>query len=226
MRDLPSAMALLQYGDSFFPSGAVSFSWGLEALVSEGRLVSFADAWGFISGQLHGRWASFDLPVVIAAHRANSDLGAVASIDEQVEVHTAMAELRSASRRLGEAMLAVFGRLGLEVATTYRAQVKIGVAHGHLAVMQGFLWASAGHDEQAALALSAHTFCTGLAGAAVRLGCLSHFDAQRILSGIAAEVCEIASRPIPPLDRLNSCTVEAEIAIIRNASQPGRLFAT
>ena len=105
MRDLASAMALLQYGDSFFPSGAISFSWGLEALVSEGRLISFADAWGFISGQLHGRWASFDLPVVIAAHRANSDLGAVASIDEQVEVHTAMAELRSASRRLGEAML-------------------------------------------------------------------------------------------------------------------------
>src|SRR5438874_11677685 len=120
MRDLPSAMALLQYGDSFFPSGAISFSWGPEALVSEGRLISFADAWGFISGQLHGRWASFDLPVMIAAHRAKSDLGGVAFIDEQVEVPTAMGELGSASRRLGEAMLAVLGRLGLDAATTYR----------------------------------------------------------------------------------------------------------
>jgi len=49
MRDLPSAMALLQYGDSFFPSGAVSFSWGLEVLVSEGRLISFADAWAWLT---------------------------------------------------------------------------------------------------------------------------------------------------------------------------------
>jgi len=226
MPDIASVMAMLRHGDSFFPSGAVSFSWGLESLVERGRVTSFADVSGFISGQLHGRWASFDLPVVMAAHRACRDLAALAVIDELVEVHICVAELRLASRRLGDAMLAVFGRLGLEGATAYRLQVKNGQAHCHLSAMQGFLWASSGHDETAALVLSAHTFCTGLVGAAIRLGCLGHFDAQRILSGIAAEVRDIASRPIPPLERLSSCTVEAEIAIIWNASQEGRLFAT
>jgi hypothetical protein len=107
MRDLASAMALLQYGDSFFPSGAISFSWGLEALVSEGRIISFADAWGFISGQLHGRWASFDLPLVIAAHRANSDLGAVLAHDPE-----------GAQRRFAsfESAIAIKNEVGKELA--------------------------------------------------------------------------------------------------------------
>ena len=36
MSDVADALAVLQFGDSFFPSGAVSFSWGLEGLSDSG----------------------------------------------------------------------------------------------------------------------------------------------------------------------------------------------
>lgn len=226
MIDIASAMAVLQHGDSFFPSGSASFSWGLESLVKQGRIRDAADAASFVSGQLHGRWAGFDRPIVVASHRASRDMAALAAIDWQVEIQSPVAELRSASRRLGDAMLSVFSRLGFDGATLYRSKVKRAEAHGHVPVVQGFLWAMAGNDESAAVALSAHTFATGLLGAGIRLGCISHIDAQRILGGIRAEVSEIANLPVPPIDALTSCIVEAEIAIIHNTRQEARLFAT
>jgi len=43
MSDVADTLAVLQFGDSFFPSGAVSFSWGLEGLFDSG-VVTDADA--------------------------------------------------------------------------------------------------------------------------------------------------------------------------------------
>jgi urease accessory protein len=217
---------MLQHGDSFFPSGATSFSWGIESLVADGYLTGPEDARAFVSGQLHARWASFDLPAIIAAHRAADNLDEVERIDALVEIQSSIAELRSASRRLGDAMLSVFERLGQDQARSYRARVKQGRAHGHLPVVQAFVWASAGHDEQATTALSAHAFAVSLLGACIRLGCLGHLDAQRILTALRDDIREIARRPSPAPDRLSSCAFEAEIAVIRASRLETRLFAT
>ncbi len=120
MSGVADALAVLQFGDSFFPSGAVSFSWGLEGL-SDSGVVTGADAVrAFVIGQLRARWAEFDRPVVVAAHRAKMSLDEVAAIDAQVEMQSPCAELRSASRRMGEAMLSVFARLGIGDASAYR----------------------------------------------------------------------------------------------------------
>ena len=128
MSDVADALAVLQFGDSFFPSGAVSFSWGLEGLFDSG-VVTDADAVSaFVIGQLRARWAEFDRPVVVAAHRARSSLEDIAAIDAQVETQSPCAELRSGSRRIGEAMLSVFARLGIGEASTYRERVKQGEA--------------------------------------------------------------------------------------------------
>jgi urease accessory protein len=217
-------MTVLQYGDSFFPSGAVSFSWGLEGLAEQGRLADAADIEAFVLGQLHARWASFDRAVVAAAHRAGSDLEAVARIDNQVEIQTPAAELRSASRRMGEAMLSVFARLGLADAARYRDMVKRGETCGHLAAMQGFLWAGVGLSEREALAISAHGFAVGLLGAAVRLGQLTHIDAQRILSLVRAEMATLAEEPAPSMDEISSFAIESEVAMMSHARRSLRLF--
>jgi len=40
MPDLANLLGALQYADSFFPSGSVSFSWGLETLHSDRMVMS------------------------------------------------------------------------------------------------------------------------------------------------------------------------------------------
>ena len=144
MSDVAEALAILQFGDSFFPSGSVSFSWGLEGLCDSGVVDGADTVRAFVIGQLRARWAEFDRPVVVAAHRLRMSLAEVAAIDNQVEMQTPCAELRSASRRMGDAMLSVFARLGIADAGTYRAMVKRGDTFGHLAAMQGYLWGARG----------------------------------------------------------------------------------
>src|SRR4029077_3564974 len=115
----------------------------------------------------------------------------------QVETQTPCAELRSGSRRMGESMLSVVARLGIGDATAYRKRVKQGDAFGHLPAMQGYLWGRAGLSEHDAVALSAHTFATGLLGAGIRLGCLSHIDAQQILIEAREVAVRLAALPVP-----------------------------
>ena len=63
----------------------------------------------------------------------------------------------------------------------------------------------AGLSERDAIALSAHTFSTGLLGAGIRLGCLSHIDAQQILIEArqgGCPPCRAASAPDRRAQRL------------------------
>ena len=224
MTGLLSTMRLLQYGDSFFPSGAVSFSWGLEALVLNDAVSGREGILRFVLGQLHARWAPFERAVVAAAHRANGSLEAVARIDERVEILTPAEELRSGSRRMGQAMLSVFERLETPGAADYRGRVRHKDACGHLAVMQGFLWARTGFSEGEAIALSAHTLCIGLLGAAVRLGALTHIDAQQILAEARRLADLLSTDPPPDIDSAATSGIEAEIAIIQHTRNPTRMF--
>jgi urease accessory protein len=225
MSKLADTLALLQFGDSFFPSGAVSFSWGLEGLSDSGAVRGAEDVRAFVVGQLRARWADFDRAVVVAAHGARMSLDDVAAIDDQVEIQTPCAELRSGSRRVGEALLSVFARLGIGEAGAYRDRVKAHAAFAHLPVMQGYLWGRAGLGQDHAVALSAHSFATGLLGAGIRLGCLSHIDAQSILIEARAEAARLAARPLPPISALSAYGIEAEIAVMRHADNNLRVFA-
>jgi urease accessory protein len=225
MSKLADTLALLQFGDSFFPSGAVSFSWGLEGLSDVGAVRGAQDVRAFVLGQLRARWADFDRAVVVAAHRARMSLDDVAAIDGEVEIQTPCAELRSGSRRMGEALLSVFARLGIGEAGAYRDKVKASRAFAHLPAMQGYLWGRAGLDQDDAVALSAHGFATGLLGAGIRLGCLSHIDAQNILIEARGEAARLAALPLPPIAALSAYAIEAEIAVMRHADNNLRVFA-
>ena len=225
MSNVTEALTVLQFGDSFFHSGAVSFSWGLEGLSASGAVSDAEDLRAFVVGQLRARWAEFDRAIVVAAHRARMSLDEVAAIDDQAETQTPCAELRSGSRRMGEAMLSVFTRLGIGEAGAYRDRVKACQAFGHLPAMQGYLWGRAGLSEENAVALSAHSFATGLLGAGIRLGCLSHIDAQRILIEARQEAARLAARPLPPIGALSAYGIEAEIAVMQHANNSLRVFA-
>ena len=99
--DSRGLLATLQHADSFFPSGAVSFSWGLEALRADGLVQSADDVALFAAGQLRHRWATADRPVLAATYTASDDLEAVAAIDRLQDAMALPLELRLGSRRMG-----------------------------------------------------------------------------------------------------------------------------
>lgn len=215
----------LQHGDSFFPSGSVAFSWGLEGLCRDGLVRDAKDLLGFIEGQLVGRWATCDRPAILAAHRSRGDLEKVVAVDAVLEALALSQQLREGSRRSGAALLGVHHKLGTPGATDYRDLIRAEVAPGHLAAVQGLLWFHVGASENAACAMSAHAVTVGLLGAAVRLAVVGHIDAQRILAKTHRIIGDIVAEHAPAdPDALSSYAPAAEIAAMRHETRDSRLF--
>ncbi|HTO84222.1 MAG TPA: urease accessory UreF family protein [Methylomirabilota bacterium] len=225
MMDDAALLRALQHGDSFFPSGAAAFSWGLEALCADGQVAGAADVGRFLEGQLRHRWATCDRPFLTAAHRAGGALDQVASIDRSLAAMTLPRELRDGAARAGGALLNIHERLGTPGAAAYRQIVRDGHAPGHLAVVQGLLWAGVGLDEAAASAVSAHALSVGIVSAALRLSVISHIDAQRILTATRGIIAGLMAEPVLGIDDASVFTPATDIAAMRHETQITRLFA-
>jgi urease accessory protein len=220
-----SLLAALQYADSFFPSGSIAFSWGLETLRADGEIVSPDQVAQFLEGQLVHRWATFDAPVLVAAMRAGGRFDRLADLDDLVEAMTLATELRDGSRRAGASLLKVHTGLGTPGAADYRRAITERKARGHLPVVQGLLWNATGLSEEACRAVSAHTLCTGIVGAALRLGLIGHLDAQKILLHVRPVLVDLLRLPAGEIEALCAYTPHAEIAAMRHEVQDSRLFA-
>lgn len=226
MSEAHDLLLALQYGDSFFPSGAVSFSWGLEALRNDAAIASERDVRAFVEGQVRARWARVDRPVLLAAHRAHPDHGETARVDRLLDALTLPAVARDGSRRAGMAVLGVHERLATPQVGPYYAMVKRGDAPGHLAVAQGVVYRAVGLSEESACAVSGHGLVVGLLGAAVRLGLVGHIASQRCLAAMREAVASILASPPPGLHEIGAFTPQADIAAMRHETSTARLFAT
>jgi urease accessory protein len=225
MPEARSLLGALQYADSFFPSGSIAFSWGLETLRADGEIVSAEQVAQFLEGQLVHRWASFDAPMLVAAMRAGGKFDRLADLDDLVEAMTLAPELREGSRRAGASLLKVHAGLGTPGAAEYRQRIAERKARGHLPVVQGLLWNATGLSEEACRAVSAHTLCTGIVGAALRLGLIGHLDAQKILLQVRPVLLDLLRLPTGQYEEVYACVPHAEIAAMRHEVQDSRLFA-
>ena len=218
-------LAVLQFGDSFFPSGAVSFSLGLETLHADGIVVDAAGLDAFLAGQVTERWATSERAFFAAAHRASPDWPAVAEIDALQEAMTLPRELREGSRKGGAALLGVHARMGTPGAADYRARLRAGDAHGHLAVVQGVVLAGAGLDLARAEAVCLHGLCATILGAALRLGLIGHLDGQIILRELRPRMAALLAQPAPGVCEARAYTPLADVAAARHEEAAVRLFS-
>jgi len=217
-------LAMLQHADSMFPSGAVSFSWGLEALGNRGVVVDRDGLRDFMAAQLEGRWADMDRPMIWHAHHAGCDTDRIRYLDALVEAQTLGAEQRQGSRRMGAAMLAMHTRLGTPMAADLAAMAHAGALQAHLPVMQGVLWRALGCPAETALVMSAHGLCTGMLGAAIRLSIVGHMDAQQIHTHMRARIETVLNRTIQAAERAHSFIPQIEIASMNHETDETRLF--
>lgn len=225
MTEEEQTLTLLQHGDSFFPSGAVSFSWGIETLINDKVIKSKDELEHYIENQLIERWSPFDRVVVAHTYEYANDIKVVISTDNLVECMTLATELRQGSKRLGIALLATYKKLKNETARDYLAIINDQQAHGHLSVSQGLIWKSLGLSKNSALILSAYTYCVCILGAALRLGIVGHIDCQNSLTRIRKCIIEILTWPVPDCENIHSFTPYTDIASMRHENAETRLFA-
>src|SRR5258706_11419303 len=157
--------------------------------------------------------------------RAGGRFDRLADLDDLAEAMTLATELRQGSRRAGASLLKVHAGLGTCGADEYRERIAERKARGHLPVVQGLLWNATGLSEEACRAVSAHTLCTGIVGAALRLGMIGHLDAQKILLQVRPVLVELLRLPAGEIEALCAYAPHAEIAAMRHEVQDSRLFA-
>lgn len=227
-----SLLAILQFSDSFFPSGATAFSWGLESLTKDGLVDGADDVLQLLTSLIEHRWCGLDRGLMRAAHRAAArlDIGApdfteITAIDALCESMTLNEDGRAASRRLGFTQLKVHAGLGLNLAQAYLAQVQARHALGHLPIAQGLIGQGLGLSALEAEAMSAFGQCTSVVGAGIRLGLLGHVDGQRLLSLMRGRIAAVLATEPPTLDDLWSGAPALDLAAMRHEPRTARLFA-
>lgn len=225
MTEEEQILTLLQHGDSFFPSGAVSFSWGLEMLKNDQIITSINDVDHFIENQLIERWGPFERIVLAHTYDHTDNIEQVIVIDNLVECMTLASELRDGSKRLGSALLTTYQQLNNPIADQYLKLINENKTLGHLPITQALMWASIGLSRNSILMLSSYNFCVSVLGAALRLGMVGHIDCQKSLTKSQQLITEIFTWPIPAIEEIHAFTPFADIASMRHEHSETRLFA-
>lgn len=223
--EIENTLLALQLGDSFFPSGATSFSWGIETLRAEGQLTDAKSLERYIEGQIQYRWATFDRPALIAALRARGDISHLTAIDRFVDAATLAREAREGGRRIGGALLKVHEGLGTAGIAEYRALAMRNEAPGQMVAVQGLVAYAMGMSEASASALSGYGLAVGMIGAALRVGLVGHLEGQRILQRMRTLIAQSAAGEPAPIDDIFAYTPAAEIAMMKHETGSSRLFA-
>lgn len=212
--------------DSAFPSGAFAFSGGLEGFFAATPAADAAMLAALLRDTLAQRWATSDRVALAGAHRASGDLGRIAAADASLEAATMVQALRDGSRRNGAALLAAHDRLGTPFAAALRTACRSGPCLGHLAVVQGALFAALGMDLATAIAAAGYAAASAMVTAAVRLGRVGAIEGQRALAAVLPLLTAFAAEPPPPGAVPEGFLPLLDVAAARHTRASLRLFAT
>ena len=175
--------------DSAFPTGAFAHSWGLEAAWQQGALDGSSGLPGFLIASLWQTGYSV-LPLLNEGWRESSRLGA---LDEIADAFLLNAVANRASRIQGRALAATAARIW-PTDRVFDIKRIADATCAHLAPLSGAVFSAL--DQPLRTAQQAALFATtrGVLSAAVRLGSIGSYEAQRLQQGCMGTMDEVLER--------------------------------
>src|SRR5918997_3760250 len=228
--DAGALLRLLQLTDSGFPTGAFSFSHGLEGLVATGWVRNERDIAEVIGTHVREGFAGIECPAMSHAWRAarRDDLPALVEIDGLVDALKPIPVYRNGSIKTGRRLLESSAQIVTgKTIERLRECVRSGEASGHHPVAFGVVMAATGLDQEVASVALGAGFVGGLAAAAVRLGVIGQDAAQRLVAEMHDAVAIAAVRGrARALDDMGAYLPMVDIAGLRQPGLSGRVFAS
>ena len=185
------AWRVLQIADSAFPTGGFAHSAGLEAALHLGE-AGKPDGLDAYVQMLLWNTGTAALPFVAGAYDAPSEVWALdARMDALLTNHVA----NRASRTQGRAFVATCTRVFDDpVLASLGARSRTREACAHFAPVLGACLAALSMARRDALAIHLHLTLRGVASAAVRLGIVGPYEAQRLQHRHAATMDSVLER--------------------------------
>ncbi len=209
-------VSLLQITDSMFPVGALSQSFGLESLVSDGE-VTKDNLHLYMQSMLLNQVGPCDMVFMLAAHK---NIAGAEQLSKQYGCRKLVPEFHAASLKLGKRMILLGARL-----TGDKRIKKLEGKPVHHAVAFGAVASAMGATcEDTAMAFL-YNWSAGVVSAAIRLMPLGHDAAQEILYGMS-EPIEVTYRRYGDLDIGDAWqfTPRVEIAGLEHGKLYTKLF--
>jgi urease accessory protein len=178
-----------QIVDSAFPTGAFTHSGGFEAAWQFGEVPDVHALRSFVDGSLLQTGYTV-LPFLNEAYR---DPDALARLDERAEVFLVNTVANRASRMQGRTLLATAARIWPSDRLT-RVQACAGETRAHVAPVSGAVFEALSLPLSTAQRVVLYGTARGVLSAAVRLGAIGSFDAQRLQFACGPRVDDIAER--------------------------------
>lgn len=174
---MESSWLLWQIADSAFPTGGFAHSSGLEAAWQSGEVSDAETLRQFVRDAL-GQAGRGALPLVTAAHGAPSCGLDLEALDALADAFLTNAVANRASRVQGRAYLATCARVWPSPAVT-RLESRARTLRGHYAPLAGAAGGALGFPLDVTQRLFLFQAVRGLVAAAVRLGIVGSYEAQR-----------------------------------------------
>jgi len=223
-------LGMLHFADSAFPTGAISFSQGLESLVNSGLINGAKSVSQFLSAS---NTAQSNTAQSNTAQSDSAQSNTTQSVDQPdklihldslIHAHSLVSEQREGSIRMGKGMLSIHQQLDSDGIELLNNEIQAGRLHGHLPVVQGVLWSKAGFNITTIQAMAAHGVCTGVLGAAVRLSAIGFVDAQRIHKLTLPLIEKLISHPVPAVEHINNFVPLIDVYSMHHETDEMRLF--
>lgn len=188
-------LSALQLGDSFFPSGAFAYSWGLETYVSEGWVKDRDGLMRFIRAYLTGLVKRCDCIFIKLSYQLSEkgDIQNLIRIDRLLHSMKPAREIRDGSLQTGRQLLQVI--LSLHESAILAAaleRIKKKEMYGHQPIIFGLVCPVMGIPLESALIVYLYSTVSSIASAGVRLIPLGHTDAQRTINEMKPLVLKIS----------------------------------
>ena len=178
-----------QIVDSAFPTGLFAHSWGLESAWQHGEVEDGDTVYEFLDAVLVQTGQSV-VPLLNDGYRSPDALEA---LDDLADAFLTNPVANRASRVQGRTLAATASRIWPSPALA-TLQRRADRTRAHVAPLSGAIFHTVGLPLSTLQRATLYATARGVLSAAVRLGILGAFEAQRIQASCAARLQEIAER--------------------------------
>ncbi len=218
-------LALLQFTDSFFPTGAFAHSFGLETYVQDGHVHDRETLESFLRAVLNHGIRTGDALAVALTYKA-TEIEQIVHLDQRLTAMKISRELREGSVKIGKQFLRNAATLAKsEMLDEYVKRIQSRKFAGHHAVAYGLVASAAKIDLRSTLLGYLHAFAVSQVSAAVRLIPLKPTDGQQVIQHLRSNLLEIVEfAQTANIDDLGGFTPGHDIQSMRHERLYSRLF--
>ncbi len=229
--DVEQELGAMQLSDSFFPIGIFTTSNGVELLFTEKKIQGVSDLINLIRVNIIQQIAPTDCVILANAFEdaKSGDLDKVIEIDSIGFATKSIKEIRDASVRSGIQLIRCVSEFvqDNEILNQYKNKLSEKKTHGIFPVAFAICCNALNIKKEKSMMMMLYGFTVGMVSAALRLGLIQHFEAQKIIHStkpvISQSIKECSNKSILEIWQF---TPQMDITQMSHEKMDSKMFIT